>query len=209
MTASQDNGGASAMESRARVFQAALVKGDRVWVNTRNAQGAWDTEDFDPGVVRHLIRAAAATERLARGKALRNEAVSPVNEIADRIEKDMNLLMDEVEKNLLLNLRRFSRNYPTRTFTIRSGHGGLDLTISRRGSGWCVMTGSADYFTVDYDAWEGRCPPNFAAELFTEVNAISVRFQDEFNGYACIQPANYSVKNGYLIEPDLKGGESE
>ena len=121
--------------------------------------------------------------------------------LADRIDQTFDLMIDELEKILMAKVKDLSKSYPTRTFRMISGHGSLMLEVSRRGSGWNFLTGGDDHYTVDCRGDGNRAPQGFASDLFKEVDEISTRFQDHYNGYACLQ-VDYVVKNGELIDPN-------
>jgi hypothetical protein len=115
--------------------------------------------------------------------------------LADKIDSTMDLLLDELEAILINKVKNLSKNYPTRTFKVVSGHGGLSLDISRRSKNWNILTGRLDYFNLDYQDNNNTTPEGFAVDLFSEVKEMSTRFQDHFNGYACLQ-ADFVVKDG-------------
>lgn len=130
----------------------------------------------------------------------KDAAMTTLTALADQIDDAFDRMIDELEKILMTKVKELSKHYPTRTFRIASGHGGLVLEVSRRGKGWNMLTGRDTYFSVDCRGDGGTAPEGFAEDLFKEVDEISTRFQDHYNGYACLQ-VDYTVKNGELIEP--------
>jgi hypothetical protein len=120
--------------------------------------------------------------------------------LADRVDQAFEQMTDEVEKILLAKVKALSLAYPSRSFRISSGHGSLELQVSLRSRAWNRLTGHQSYFAVDYEG-EGRTAPDgFAEDLFREVDDISRRFQNQYNGYACIQ-VDYTFINGELVSP--------
>jgi len=119
--------------------------------------------------------------------------------LADQVDQAFDLLTDEIKNILLTKVKEISMRYPTRTFRIASGHGSLCLEVSRRARGWNILTGNQDYFTVDCRGDGGTAPGGFAKDLFEEVEEISTRFQNHYNGYACIQ-VDYIVMNGKIVD---------
>lgn len=125
-------------------------------------------------------------------------AETTLTALADQIEHTFDLMADELESILREKVRKLSKRYPTRTFKILSGHGSLQLEVSRRSKAWNRLTGKDDYFLVDCRGDGGTAPQGFAEDLFKEVDEISERFQDHYNGYACLQ-VDFVMKNGELI----------
>jgi hypothetical protein len=120
--------------------------------------------------------------------------------LADKVDLAIGQMTDEVEKILLAKVKAISLLYPARTFRIASGHGGLTLEVSLRSKVWNRLTGHQSYFSVDYDGENKTTPDGFAEDLFKEVDDISRRFQNQYNGYACIQ-VDYTFINGALVSP--------
>ena len=120
--------------------------------------------------------------------------------LADRIDHTFDLMTAELESILKEKVKELSTRYPTRTFRIISGHGGLQLEVSRRSKTWNRLTGKDGYFSVDCRGNGSTAPEGFAEDLFKEVDEISERFQDHYNGYACLQ-VDFTVKDGELIAP--------
>lgn len=125
--------------------------------------------------------------------------MSHLNTLADRVDQAIDNMINEVEKILMEKVLKLSRTCPKRVFSIVSGHGSLSLLVTRRSQGYNLMTGHADYFSVDYSGDTSTAPKWFASDLFAEVDEISTRFQDHYNGYSCVQ-VDYKVQNGKLID---------
>jgi hypothetical protein len=126
--------------------------------------------------------------------------VTTLTSLADQIDRGFELMTIELEEILMNKVKELSKRYPTRTFRILSGHGSLALEVSRRSNAWNWLTGKEDYFLVDCRGEGSTAPEGFAQDLFKEVDEMSERFQDHYNGYACIQ-VDYVVKNGEVIAP--------
>ena len=119
--------------------------------------------------------------------------------LADNIDHAFDLMINELETILMDKVKALSKDYPTRTFQIISGHGSLALEVSRRSNAWNSLAGKMDYYSIDCCGENSTAPEGFAKDIFKEVEEISERFQDTYNGYACLQ-VDYTVKNGELIE---------
>ncbi|MFZ3583678.1 hypothetical protein ACOI1H_16105 [Loktanella sp. DJP18] len=117
--------------------------------------------------------------------------------LAEGVDDAMDALLTEVERILMEKVKVLSLSYPKRVFSLKSGHGSQHLEVTRRSTGFNFVTGREDHFTVDCRGDGSRAPAWFAADLFKEVDEISTRFQDHFNGYACVQ-VDYSVQSGVV-----------
>lgn len=119
--------------------------------------------------------------------------------LANQIDHAFDLMTTQLEAILKNKVKALSMRYPTRNFRVLSGHGSLQLLVSRRTKIWNRLTGKEGYFLVDCRGDGNTAPEGFAEDLFKEVDEISERFQDHYNGYACLQ-VDFAVKNGVMLE---------